>query len=151
MRDCLVPCLEASVLYRRAAGYFTSAGLALAARGIASLASRSGKMQLVVSPYLDAEDVDALQAAADNRVAALRAIIVRNLMDVEDALIKDRLSALAWLAAAGHLEIKLALRTDSQGGVLRGLFHEKVGVLSDNQRNRPCRSRPVRSRLRIKA
>ena len=40
VKDFFIPCMEASVLYRRSAGYFTSAGLALAARGVASLASR---------------------------------------------------------------------------------------------------------------
>lgn len=36
VRDFFVPAMERADLYRRAAGYFTSAGLALAARGVAS-------------------------------------------------------------------------------------------------------------------
>lgn len=103
VRDLFIPCLEHSVLYRRAAGYFTSAGLALASRGVASLASRGGKMRLVVSPNLEPDDVAALQAAlqaAENKpISVLRAIASRGLADIEDALIKDRLNALAWLAA----------------------------------------------------
>ena len=66
IQDFFNPCLSASVLYQRAAGYFTSAGLALAARGVASLAARGGNMQLVVSPYLDPGDAEALEAAASN-------------------------------------------------------------------------------------
>src|SRR5947207_697121 len=53
VRDLFVPCLEGSTLYRRAVGYFTSAGLAQAARGVASLVSRGGKMRLVASPHLE--------------------------------------------------------------------------------------------------
>lgn len=135
VRDFFVPCLESSVLYRRAAGYFTSAGLALAARGVASLASRGGKMQLVVSPYLEPDDVKALQTAASNPVDVLRTIAARNLADIEDALIKDRLNALAWLSAAGLLKIKLALRLDTQRGFTRGIFHEKTGIFSDSGDN----------------
>lgn len=90
VRDFFVPCLEASTLYRRAAGYFTSFGLALAARGVASLAARRGKMQLVVSPHLEPDDIEVLLAAQDNPANALRAIAARNLADIEDALIKDR-------------------------------------------------------------
>lgn len=123
------------MLYRRAAGYFTSAGLALAARGVASLASRRGKMKLVVSPHLEPADVEALQAATSNPAAALRAIAARSLADIEDALVKDRLNALAWLAAAGLLEIKLALRLDARGGFARGIFHEKVGIFTDRDGN----------------
>jgi len=73
-RDFFVPCLESSVLYRRAAGYFSSAGLALAARGVASLASRRGTMRLVASPYLEPADVEALRAAVERPAEILRTI-----------------------------------------------------------------------------
>lgn len=122
-------------MYRRAAGYFSSAGLALAARGVASLASRGGEMRLVVSPYLEPDDVKALQAAFDHPAEVLRAIAARSLADIEDALIKERLNALAWLAAASLLEIKLALRLDRNGGFSRGIFHEKTGIFTDSQGN----------------
>jgi hypothetical protein len=65
VKDLFVPCLEQSILYRRAAGYFTSFGLGLAARGIASLASRKGIMRLVASPHLEPGDVEALRAATE--------------------------------------------------------------------------------------
>jgi hypothetical protein len=135
VRDFFVPCLEAAALYRRAAGYFTSAGLALAARGVASLASRRGKMRLVVSPYLEPDDIAALESARDNPAGALRAIAARSLAEIEDALIEDRLNALAWLAAAGLLEIKLAIRLNPQGGFSRGLFHAKTGIFTDDVGN----------------
>lgn len=131
VRDFFVPCLENAVLYRRAAGYFSSAGLALAARGVASLAAQGGRMRLVVSPYLEPADVEALRAAADYPADALRFIAARSLADIEDALIRDRLNALAWLAAAGLLEIRLALRLDGEGRFARGVFHEKAGIFSD--------------------
>ena len=92
-------------------------------------------MQLVVSPHLEPDDVKALQMASDNPAEALRAIASRSLADIEDALIKERLNALAWLAAAGLLEIKLALRLDKEGGFSRGIFHEKVGIFIDSAGN----------------
>lgn len=135
VRDFFVPCLEAAVVYRRAAGYFTSAGLALAARGVASLALRRGRMRLVVSPHLEADDIAALERAKENPAGALRSIAARTLAEIEDALVKDRLNALAWLAAARLLEIKLAIRVSAQGGYSRGLFHAKTGVFSDDAGN----------------
>lgn len=135
VRDFFVPCLEAAVLYRRAAGYFTSAGLALAARGVASLALRRGRMRLVVSPHLEADDIAALERAKENPAGALRSIAARTLAEIEDALVKDRLNALAWLAAARLLEIKLAIRVSAQGGYSRGLFHAKTGIFSDDADN----------------
>ncbi|MFB1486522.1 MULTISPECIES: hypothetical protein [unclassified Thiocapsa] len=136
VHDFFVPCLETAVLYRRAAGYFTSAGLAFAARGVASLAVRRGRMRLVVSPHLEPDDCAALERAQENPAAVLRSIAARSLAEIEDALIKDRLNALAWLAAAGLLEIKLAMRVNHQGGYARGLFHAKTGVFSDDSGNR---------------
>ena len=116
VKEFFIPCLESSLLYRRAAGYFTSAGLALAARGIASLASRRGKMQLVVSPHLEPADVEVLQSATSNPALALRATMARK-------------------AKAGLLEIKLALRLDARGNFTRGIFHEKTGIFTDKDGN----------------
>ena len=75
VKDLFVPCLEESILYRRAAGYFTSFGLGIAARGVASLASRNGIMRLVASPHLEPSDVEALRAATDNPQEILRSIV----------------------------------------------------------------------------
>lgn len=55
--------------------------------------------------------------------------------DIEDALTRDRLNALAWLAAAQLLEIRLALRLDPQGRYSRGLFHAKTGIFRDDAGN----------------
>jgi hypothetical protein len=132
VHDFFVPCLETAVLYRRAAGYFTSAGLALAARGVAILALRRGHMRLVVSPHLEPDDCAALERAQENPAAVLRTIAARSLAEIEDALIGDRLNALAWLAAAGRLAIKLVMRVNHQVGYARGLFHDKTGVFSDD-------------------
>lgn len=131
VKDFFVPCLSQAVLYRRAAGYFTSSGLGLAARGIASLVSRQGKMRLVASPHLDPDDVAALRSATDQQAAVLRGIVARSMTEIEDAILKDRLNALAWLAACGALEIRLALRLDENGLIARGIFHEKSGIFSD--------------------
>jgi DNA phosphorothioation system restriction enzyme len=92
-------------------------------------------MKLVVSPHLEQVDIEALQAALNNPASALRAIAAKSLADIEDALIKDRLNALAWLAAAGLLEIKLALRLNADGNFTRGIFHEKTGIFTDEEEN----------------
>jgi DNA phosphorothioation system restriction enzyme len=135
VRHFFVPCLHEASLYRRAAGYFTSSGLSVAARGVASLAARGGRMQLVVSPYLEQEDVDALRAAAQNPANVLRAVVARSLGAIEDALMHERLAALSWLAASKLLDLKLAFRMDSFGSHARGLFHEKIGVFTDAENN----------------
>lgn len=135
VKGFFVPCLEQAILYRRAAGYFTSHGLALAAKGVASLVSRGGQMRLVVSPHLEPDDIAALQGAMGQPHDLLRSIASKSLADVEDALVRDRLNALAWLAAAGFLQIRLAVRVDGDGAVARGIYHEKVGIFTDADGN----------------
>jgi hypothetical protein len=110
VHDFFIPCLETAVLYRRAAGYFTSAGLALAARGVASLAHRRGRMRLVVSPHLEPDDCAALERAQENPAAVLRTIAARSLAEIEDALIKDRLNALACPPVGGQARRRDAVR-----------------------------------------
>jgi len=131
VHEFFVPCLKSSILYRRATGYFTSGSLAMAARGIAHLISRGGKMQLITSPQLKLSDIDALNTAIKHPEKILKTIISRNLGDIEDSLINDRLNTLAWLVATGHLEIRLALVLDENKKITRGIFHEKIGVFTD--------------------
>lgn len=135
VRDFYIPCLQRSVLYRRAVGYFTSAGLAYAAQGVASLVARNGSMRLVASPCLDEKDVEALRRAAERPEEVLRAIVLRSLREIEDYLVRDRLNALAWLVADGSLEVRLALRLDAEGRFTGGIFHEKMGIFTDEEGN----------------
>ena len=135
VHDFLVPCLEKAESYKRAAGYFTSASLALAARGVASLASRRGRMQLVVSPYLTNEDVGALRRATSAPEEVLRGAALRDLTTIEERITKDRLNALAWLAAAKLLTIRIAIRVNQDGLLQSGLYHEKVGIFTDAEGN----------------
>ena len=131
LEDFYRPCLEQAVMYSRAVGYFTSAGLAHAAKGVASLVVRGGKMRLVASPQMSDEDVAALSRASDEPERVLEAIVARSLQEVTDLLARERLNALAWLAARGALEVRLAIRLNDKGQMTRGIYHEKTGVFSD--------------------
>ena len=48
VKDFFVPCMEESILYRRATGYFTGSSLKIAARGIASIISKKGHIKIAV-------------------------------------------------------------------------------------------------------
>jgi superfamily II DNA or RNA helicase len=133
--DFYVPCLNSCFLYRRAVGYFTSRGLALAARGIAALLDNCGKMQLVASPALEAADVQALIEGDEKREDVLRRVAERSLKDIESFISKETLSALAWLVAKGALEVRLALRKSVDGRPGVGIYHEKLGIFSDTEGN----------------
>lgn len=130
-----IPALAQSVEYDRSVGFFSSASLALAARGIAGLINNKGKMRLVVSPHLSEKDIEAIRAAGDQCDDAVELVMAAAMSDVDwlaDEIERDHVRALGWMLSAGYLEIRIALVTDRNGEILPDqLFHQKVGVLRD--------------------
>jgi DNA phosphorothioation system restriction enzyme len=134
--DFYVPCMQRSTLYRRAVGYFTSASLSLAARGAAQLIKCGGRIQLVTSPRLVEDDIEAIERGYETRGQRIRQLAEVELHQLANEIEQERLAALAWLISIGSLEIKLALRVDpSTRRLVRGIYHEKIGVFADADGN----------------
>ena len=125
------PCLSRSHLYLRAVGYFTSHGIAAAARGIEALVRGTGSMRLVASPRLEPADQDAIRRGYLAREDATDRAVLKALVQVEDAALRDRLGYLAWLVAEGRLDICLALPSHPDGEFAAGIYHEKMGIFED--------------------
>ena len=125
------PCMRESLLYRRAVGYFTSAGLVQAARGIAYLVQNGGRIELVCSPHLEDEDIASIRDGYRSREDVLVDAASRTFGSAEGHLSRGRLEALAWLVAEGKLDLKLAVRVSPSGVLMGGLYHEKLGVFCD--------------------
>lgn len=136
-REVLVPALAEAVTYDRKTGFFSSHSLALAAAGLRPFIANGGRMRLLVSHRLSPDDVKAIQEGYDLR-ARLGDLLTLTLPD--DKLLAYRFRCLAWLVAAGRLDIKIALPTDNSGKLLGGqsIFHEKMGLLTDPQGDRLC-------------
>jgi hypothetical protein len=60
LRDFFIPALVASVRYDRAAGYFSSTMLAVAAAGVTKLILNGGKMRLLCGADMSEADVEAI-------------------------------------------------------------------------------------------
>ena len=131
-----IPALERSVAYARIAGFFTSASLSVAAKGIARLVSRGGRMRLLVGAQLNEQDVDAILGGIelqDTLAQKFQGILNDPLM-LADHLVKRRLEALAWLAANDRLDIRVVVEAHPQTRapiVSDGYFHAKTGILRD--------------------
>lgn len=131
--DFFVPALANAVRYDRGVGYFSSGWLRITARGMGTFAANSGRARWVTSPILDESDWHALltgdQARSD---PILRAVIARNIKELEQTLAQDTLSAMAWMVADGILDFKLALPANKLHG---GDFHDKFGLFTDSDGN----------------
>jgi hypothetical protein len=61
LRDFFIPALAASIRHDRAAGYFSSTMLAVAAAGVTKLIVNGGKMRLLCGADLSEADVEAIR------------------------------------------------------------------------------------------
>ena len=57
----LVPTLSESVSYKRAVGFFSSSSLSEVAQGLVRIVNNGGKIQIIASPYLSKEDIEAIE------------------------------------------------------------------------------------------
>ncbi len=132
-KDFYIPLLKEAILYRRAVGFFSSSALVEISNGIMGLIENGGKIQLIASPYLSDDDVEAMRKGYELRENIIENALLRELKDVNTSFEKDRLSFLANLIADGILDIKIAL-TERDGEL--GMYHEKMGIISDLQDNK---------------
>ena len=132
-----VPALSCAVQYDRTTGYFSADALVLAARGIERLIFNGGKMRLIVGCTLDVDEIEAMERGYDLREQVEKKLASIKLTPPDP---RDRygLEALAWMVAKQCLDIKVAIPTNAQGEpiVVRGIYHEKVGILTDREGNR---------------
>ena len=132
LRDFYIPCLQQSITYDRAVGFFSSTSLALVAQGLTYFIQSGGRMRLVASPRLSEEDIAAIEQGLKQRDKVIAENLSRELEPAFEQIVRNRLAGLAWLLSQGFLEIKIAVQRDLR---CRGLYHEKLGVLTDSEGN----------------
>ena len=134
LTDFYLPCLEESVQYSRAVGYFTSGTLSAAAKGLNKFIGRRGYVRLVASPELTEEDVAAIRLGYKQRDEVISNSLVVSLRGSPlGPPTEQRLGFLAWLISEGLLDIKIAV-VEARGGL--GIYHEKIGIFQDDQEGR---------------
>lgn len=132
IQDFYIPCLERSIIYKRAVGFFSSTSMALAAKGLTALIGAGGKMQLVASPQLSDEDIEAITQGIKQREEII-AEVTRNQLEQEfNQVVKNRFACLAWLLSHQLLDIKLAIPKNLRQ---QGIYHEKLGIFEDTEGN----------------
>ena len=138
-----IPALRNSVRYDRMAGYFTSRSLAITATGIAEFIKNNGKMRILTSPYISSVDRDVLNQYIKDPTAFSEKIGKVMLEQIDQEFIENyHNEALGWMLINGFLEIRIVLIKDENGNIIssedydnHSLFHNKVGILYDDQNN----------------
>lgn len=133
IQDFYIPLLSEATVYKRAVGFFSSSALAEISKGIAAMAKNGGKIQIVASPYLSEEDIEAIKSGYESRSEVIEKALLRGLSsEEEDYYTMGRLNLLANLIADNVLDIRIAF-TEDQSGI--GMYHEKMGLIEDGDGN----------------
>ena len=133
VQEFYIPLLERATVYKRAVGFFSSSSLVELTKGIATMAANGGKIQIVASPYLSEEDIEAIQKGYAERNSVIEGAVLRQITGEKvDYYSMQRLNLLACLIADGVLDIRIAY-TEGKNGI--GMYHEKMGVIEDDEGN----------------
>jgi hypothetical protein len=126
-----VPALEHSRRYDRAAGFFSSGLVALAPIAFSHFIQGGGRIRLICSPNFSATDIAAIKSDADVTQMS-REQVLKDLESLVEGKDESRILAtlLSSLIAADILDLRIAVPNSS-----RGLFHDKVGIFTDMNRN----------------
>ncbi|MGL4361750.1 MAG: DEAD/DEAH box helicase family protein, partial [Cellulosilyticaceae bacterium] len=135
-----IPVLSKAISYDRIAGYFTSSSLAISARGLQYMIQKKGKMRLLVSPYLNREDVEMMQQASVDPMGYLEQSLADVLEEMNDHNLQHYRALMGWMIAHNLLEIKVVLIKHKDGRLLSrdevdqtALFHQKIGICRDEE------------------
>lgn len=121
----LVPALKQAKRYRRSVGFFSSGVFGPIIDGVVALSRNGGKIELIASPQLTNEDIDAINLGYQKREEIISAAFSRDFIREIEAFDDAKLQLLVALIANGTLDIKIAV-TDTAG-----IYHDKLGILED--------------------
>lgn len=121
----LVPALKFTKKYKRSVGFFSSGVFKPIVDGVVALSRNNGTIQLVASPQLTEQDVEAINTGYEQRDKVIQSSFSRDFNAVIEKFDDDNLKMLAALICRGVLDIKIAV-TDTLG-----IYHDKMGVLED--------------------
>lgn len=134
IQEFYIPLLSEATSYKRAVGFFSSSALVDISKGITNVAKNHGKIQIVASPYLYEEDIDAIKTGYLNRDKVIENALLRQLLSEHtDYYSSERLNLLAHLIADNILDIRIAYIENING---IGMYHEKMGIIQDKESNK---------------
>ena len=128
VQDFYIPLLSNAKKYDRAVGFFSSSILIELSRGLINLVHNGGKMRLITSPKLQEEDIKAIKDGYNKREIINKAIM-REWKEPKNHIEEERLNFLSHMIEDGYLDIKIAFKKPI------GLYHEKIGILTDEDGN----------------
>ncbi|MGE5474806.1 MAG: DEAD/DEAH box helicase family protein [Ignavibacteriales bacterium] len=132
-----IPCLNNSITYDRAVGFFNSSILNYISEGLYRFIINDGKMRIVCSTKLSNKDINSI-----NEGYEIKNVLFANLSNHINQYLLDKdkpnVRNLCWLIKNNRLEIKICIRSLHSFLETKEdntLFHEKFGIFKDREEN----------------
>ena len=125
------PALKLSVLYQRSVAFFSSSVFKLLIDSLPLFISNGGKIQLIISPTLSDDDIDAINKGYETKQ---NMFMNKASLDMDKSLEEfdeDELKILYELVSKGTLDFKIACMKNNIG-----IYHDKLGILTDKNNNK---------------
>jgi len=142
LNDFYIPVLSKTIKYKRLCGTFSSTSLAIAARGISELIKNDGCMEIICSSKFNENDIEMIKQSYSSPEEITVSKFTDEFDNLEEGFIFDHVRALGWLLANNLLKIKIAIPYNTLGFPLSAviikemaMFHQKVGILEDKEKN----------------
>lgn len=132
-QEFYLPCMERSVRYDRAIGFFKSSIYLIAWDSLRVFVDNGGKMRIICSPVMAEADSEAIekgyQARSDEQIASSLQETIEGMLN--STTLEKPTKVLAALVAKGVIEFKIATMGDEPAPRHNRLFHDKVGIFQD--------------------
>ena len=125
----LIPALKRTKKYKRSVGFFSSSVLSTILDGVVSLVRRNGSIQLIASPKLSQEDIEAINLGYAKRDEIVSVAFARDFVPALGTLDDQNLDLLVTLISRSILDIKIVVTKSC------GIYHDKLGILEDEEGN----------------
>ena len=95
IKDFYNPVLTQAILYKRAVGFFSSSALVAMSAGICGLIKNGGSIQMIASPHLSQEDLEAINYGFKRRDEIITEALLRELKTPQGIFEEERLNLLS--------------------------------------------------------
>lgn len=125
VEDFLNPTLSSAKVYKRAVGFFSSSAFEPIKEGLSKLVQNGGRIQIVASPKISKEDIEAINTGHKYKNALIEERANEEFKKALDNLSDECLKILAECIANDIIDFKVAVTKNL------GAYHDKLGIIED--------------------
>ena len=123
----IIPAFNVSTVYKRSVGFFSSSVFELIGEGVRTFVEHGGTIQLICSPDLSSDDIEAIKLGYQLKDAILHNAFVEDLDATLERLDDMNLLFLVEIIKNNKLNIKLVDVENKYG-----IYHDKIGIFIDS-------------------